>query len=103
MAPCATGSYAGGMKKRSPTKKAPAGTPPGGTAGQHLTLLQAAELIGMDPATLAGFIREAGLEPAGPESEWRLEAADVMRFKAERRKIEQRNVSELEKAARGLE
>ena len=57
----------------------------------------------MDPAALAGFIREAGLEPTGPESEWRLEASDVIKLKAERSKIELRNLSELEKAARGLE
>lgn len=91
------------MKKRSPTRKARGVTAPGDTAGEQLTLPQAAELIGMDPAALAGFIREAGLEPAGPESEWRLEAADVLKLKAERAKLEQRNLAELAKAARGLE
>lgn len=91
------------MKKRSPTPKARSATAPGRTAGEPLTLPQAAELIGMNPAALAGFIREAGLEPAGPESEWRLEAADVMKLKSERSKVAQRNQSELEKAARGLE
>ncbi|MFA5593837.1 MAG: hypothetical protein WDA15_00995 [Trueperaceae bacterium] len=91
------------MKKRSPTRKARGVSAPGDTAGEQLTLPQAAELIGMDPAALAGSIREAGLEPAGPESEWRLEAADVMKLKAERSKIEQRNLAELAKAARGLE
>ena len=57
----------------------------------------------MDPAALAGSIREAGLEPAGSESEWRLEAVDVMKLKAERSKIEQRNLAEWAKAARRLE
>ncbi len=57
----------------------------------------------MNPADLAGFIREAGLEPEGPEDEWVLEAADVRKLEAERTKVEQRNLGELEKAARALE
>lgn len=69
---------------------------------ETLTLAQAAELIGMNPADLAGFIREAGLEPAGPEAEWRLEADDVMKLKAERAKTAQRNLAELAKAAEAL-
>lgn len=57
----------------------------------------------MNPADLAGFIRESGLEPEGPEDEWVLEAADVRKLEAERTKVEQRNLGELEKAARALE
>ena len=71
-------------------------------SSETLTLTQAAELIGMNPADLAGFIREAGLEPAGPEAEWRLESADVMKLGAERVKTAQRNLAELAKAAEAL-
>lgn len=88
--------------KRRPSKKAT-----DARTGDHdqvafLTLREAAEQIGVDPADLAGFIREAGLEPSGPESEWVLEAADVERLRAERAKSAQRNASELAKAAREL-
>lgn len=84
------------MSKRAPKK---AGTS-GSARSAHLTLQQAAERIGMDPADLAGFIREAGLQPLGPESEWVLEAADVEKLQAERTKSAQRNASELARAAR---
>lgn len=70
---------------------------------EHLTLPQAAEQIGVNPADLAGFIREAGLEPAGPESEWRLQAAEVEALKKERHKIAVQNKAQLEKAASQLE
>lgn len=70
---------------------------------EHLTLPQAAEQIGVNPADLAGFIREAGLEPAGPESEWRLQAAEVEALKKERHKIAAQNKAQLEKAASQLE
>lgn len=90
------------MKRKSPTATARTRAQ-GAAKGAHLSLTEAAQLIGMDPADLAGSIREAGLAPAGPEAEWRLEAADVMRLGAERAKAEQRNLRELEKAARQLE
>lgn len=63
----------------------------------HFTLPQAAELIGLSPAELAEFIREAGVEPKGPEAEWRLEAVDVLALKAEREKRARQNLGELAK------
>ena len=91
------------MKRRGPNRKARSRKATAEGAEKHLTLQQAAAQIGMNPADLAGFIREAGLEPEGPEDEWVLEADDVRKLKAERDKMEQRNLGELEKAARSLE
>lgn len=69
----------------------------GRSTTDSFTLPQAAELIGLSSAELAEFIREAGLEPKGPEAEWRLDAADVLALKAEREKRASRNLSELQK------
>ncbi len=76
------------MAKRSAQHPAPP---------KALTLLEAAERIGMPPAELAEVIREAGIAPKGPEAEWRLEARDVDALQAERTKRDQQNRRELEK------
>jgi hypothetical protein len=54
-------------------------------------------LIGLEVGELAEFIREAGVEPKGPEAEWRLAAADVLALQAERDKRASKNLAELEK------
>lgn len=90
------------MKKGRTNTKASGRATPGAVTDQ-LSLPQAAHLIGVDPADLAGFIREAGLEPEGPESEWRLAAEDVLKLKSEREKAARRNLNELEMAVKGLE
>ncbi len=90
------------MKKRGANRKTRSRTATG-EGDSHLTLQQAAAQIGMNPADLAGFIREAGLQPEGPEDEWVLAADDVRKLEAERAKSEQRNLNELEKAVRSLE
>ncbi len=72
-------------------------------APEYLTLPEAAEEIGVSLADLAGFIRDAGLDPTGPAEEWRLEAAEVEALKAERHMIGQQNQAQLEKASSRLD
>jgi len=91
--PRARAGYRDGMAKRGAQRQAPQPT---------LSLHEAARRIGLEAAELADVIREAGVAPAGPEVEWRLEARDVDALQAERLKGAQRNRRELERLGDAL-